>query len=98
MPSNALSLFFLRDARAGIQMFFGGQYIPLVQFDTSGNNIIMAGDISMFAGQTGELRFAGAGLFDDIQFSNQAIPEPSLIGLSLIGGLLLGWRLRCKRR
>ena len=52
----------------------------------------MAGDISKFAGQTGELLFVGYGLFDDTQFSNQVTPEPSVLGLSVIGGLLLGWR------
>ena len=54
----------------GGQVSFGGQSIPLVQFGTSGNDIIMAGDISTFAGQTGELLFVGRGLFDDIQFSD----------------------------
>ena len=78
-------------------MFFGGQYIPLVQFGTSGNNIVMAGDISMFAGQTGELRFVGGGLFDDIQFSPVPIPEPGVLGLFGLGAVLLGWRLLWKR-
>ena len=57
----------------------------------------MAGDISMFAGQTGELRFAGAGLFDDIQFSNQPIPEPGTFCLFGLGALLLGRGFLCKR-
>ena len=57
LASAALSLFFLSEPGSGFQVTFGGQGIPLVQFGTSGNNIILAGDISMFAGQTGELRF-----------------------------------------
>ena len=93
LPNDALSLRFLNSPRGGVLVSFGGQNIPFVQFGTSGNNIIIAGDISRFAGQTGELLFLGNNLlFDDIQFSNQAIPEPSVIGLSLICGLLLGWR------
>ena len=62
------------------------------------NNIIMACDISRFAGQTAELLFVGQGVFDDIQFSNQSIPEPSVVGLSVIGSLLLGWRHISKRQ
>lgn len=79
-------------------MFFGGQNIPLVQFGTSGNNFVMAGDISMFAGQTGELKFVGGGLFDYVHFSKQPIPEPSVFGLFALGALFLAWRLGCRRR
>ncbi len=92
IPSSSQSLFFIREPQSGFAVSFGGQNIPLVQFGTSGNNIIMAGNISMFAGQSGELRFLGTGLFDDIQFSNLPIPEPSAVGLFSLGALLLGWR------
>jgi len=91
IPSGASSLLFLRVSQSGFQVSFGGQSIPLVQFGTSGNNIIMAANISMFAGQTGELLFAGGGLFDDIRFSNQPIPEPSASCLLGLGALLVGW-------
>ena len=97
IPNDAFSLFFLRAPQTGFNVSFGGQPISLVQFGTAGNNIIMAGDISRFAGQTAELLFVGQGVFDDIQFSNQAIPEPSVLGLSVIGGLLLAWRRWRKR-
>jgi hypothetical protein len=53
IPGDALSLLFLRAPQSGFQVSFGGQNIPLVQLGNSGNNVIMAGDISMFAGQTG---------------------------------------------
>lgn len=92
MPNDSVSLLFLREAVSSFQVSFGGHSIPLVQFGTSGNNIIMAGDISMFAGQTGELLFAGTGLFDSIQFSSTPIPEPGMISLFVVGALLLGWR------
>ena len=92
VPNDARSILFLRTPDSGFGVSFGGQPISLVPFGTSGNYIIMAGDISRFAGQTGQLLFAGGGLFDDIQFSNQAVPEPSVLGLSVIGGLLLAWR------
>ena len=94
IPSGAQSLLFLIADNTYLGASFAGHSIPLIQFGTSGNNIIMAGDISMFAGQTGELRFGGTGLFDDIQFSNQTIPEPSTFGLCGLGALFLGWRWR----
>ena len=94
IPFDAHSLVFLIRESSHLGASFAGQGIPLVQFGTSGNNIIMAGDISLFAGQTGELRFVGTGLFDDIQFSNQSIPEPSTICLCGLGALFLGWRWR----
>src|SRR5262245_42503214 len=97
VPGDALSLLFLRTPQSGFQVSFGGQNIPLVQLGSSGNNVIMAGDVSMFAGQTGELRFGGGGLFDDIQFSTSAIPEPSassLLGFGLAG---FGWWLKRRK-
>jgi len=98
IPNSALSLFFIRDPQSGFAVSFGGQPISLVQFGTSGNNLIMAGDISQFAGQTGELLFVGTGLFDAIQFSSQPIPEPSVLGLLGLGGLFVGcYRRKCQR-
>ena len=92
IPNNVAALLFLRDPSAFFLASFGGQNIPLVQFGTSGNNIIMAGNISMFAGQTGELLFSGGGLFDAIQFSSTPSPEPGKISLFVVGALFLGWR------
>ena len=92
IPGDASSLLFLRVSQFGFQVSFGGQSIPLVQFGTSGNNIIMAGDISMFAGQTGELKFVGGGLFDAIRFSSQPIPEPGTVLLLIMGLGLFGIR------
>lgn len=97
IPDSAASVIFLNNPFSAINVSFGGQNIPMVQLGTSGNNIIMAGNVSSFAGQTGELLFAGGGLFDDIQFSNQAIPEPSTYCLFGLGALLLGWRFLRKR-
>ena len=96
IPSGALSLLFLM-ADPYLSVSFAGQPIPLVQFGTSGSYTIVGGDISMFAGQTGELRFVGTGFFDDIQFSNQSIPEPGTFGLFGLGAFLLGWRFGCRR-
>jgi hypothetical protein len=71
---------------------FAGQQVPLVTLGTGPNYNILGGDVSVFAGQTGELRFTGSGLLDNIVFSTQAIPEPSVLALSALGTLLLVWR------
>jgi len=98
IPNDASSLFFLSVPGSVFLVSFGGQNIPVVQFGTIGNNIIMAGDISSFAGQTGQLVFAsGGGLVDAIQFSPQTIPEPGTFCLFGLGALLLGWRFLYKR-
>ena len=94
IPNGAASLVFLSKPFSAFNVSFGGQLISMLQSGTSGNNIIMAGDISRFAGQTGELLFAGGGLFDDIQFSNQPIPEPNMLGLFGLGALLFAWRVK----
>lgn len=56
-------------------------------------------DISAWAGQTGELEFTADfnGSFnfvvvDDISFSTTAVPEPSIVVLIAIGGLVFGAR------
>jgi len=74
---------------------FGGSTIPLFNVGISANGRpIWGGDISSFAGQTGELRFAGAGYLDYIQFSTQQVPEPSALSLIGVGALLVCTRLR----
>jgi hypothetical protein len=62
-------------------------------------------NISSYAGQTGELQFTE--YFDshfpfmdldDISFSPDAVPEPSIVALTAIGGLLFGARKWFARR
>ena len=57
IPNDAFSLFFLGTDFTHLDVSFAGQPISMVQFGTSGNYNIMAGNISRFAGQTGELLF-----------------------------------------
>ena len=91
--SNSLVLG-LGDPFGGFLLSFGGQNIPLVKLGSSGNNVIMAGNISMFAGQTGELRLGSdGGVLDNIQFSLELIPEPSAFALFALGALLFLTRL-----
>jgi len=77
--------------------------IPLVQIGSTQNYEIMAGNISTFAGQTGQLLFtalpgtednAGSGLLDNIEFSSLPVPEPNEIALAALGALFLGF---CRR-
>ena len=77
---------------------FAGQPIPVVPIESTPGYIVFGGDISRFAGQAGELLFQGDGELDNISFSDQPIPEPSVLGLSALGALLLGRRVMRRRR
>jgi hypothetical protein len=101
LPTNAMSLVFLSSTDfLMLDVTFGGQPISLIQIGSTATNITLAGDISAFAGQTGELRFTapaltGYGMVDDIRFSNEAIPEPSACALFVCGAVMFGvnrWR------
>jgi hypothetical protein len=98
IPINALSLLFYQSLTVyGLQASFNGHVIPLIQTGATSRYAIMGGDISAFAGQTGQLLFsalpnAGNALLDNIQFSSAPIPEPSAFALVVLGGLLLGSR------
>ena len=94
VPASAMSVRFY--GLAGFAVSFAGQTIPISQLDTTPNYNIYGGDISMFANQTGELRFTGGGYLDMIHFSAQAVPEPSMFGLFGFSALRLGWQLRRK--
>jgi hypothetical protein len=77
---------------------FTGQPISLVALGSTSTYDIYGGDISAFAGQTGELLFQGGGYLDNIQFSDLRVPEPGVVGLSALGASLLGWRVLRRRR
>ncbi|MBE0543896.1 MAG: PEP-CTERM sorting domain-containing protein [Verrucomicrobia bacterium] len=75
--------------------------------DTGPNYDIFGVDVGGLAGLTGELRFtavpfAGGGFggvrLDNIFFSEQPIPEPSVAALFAFGALVLGWRLVRQRQ
>jgi hypothetical protein len=84
---------------AGFTVTFAGKVIPMsVVGGSSSTYYIYGGDISGFAGQTGELRLRGGGFFDYFQFSNLPVPEPGVFSLSALGALLLGWRIQGRRR
>src|SRR5437588_5355164 len=107
LPQNAQSVGFLAKPVSNIPgtfvgepifvVTFSAQAIPLVQIGSTAAYDIMSGDISGFAGQTGELVFTAApnhvGWLDNIQI----VPEPSSVSLFSAGLLLVGWWCARKR-
>lgn len=79
------------------RMALGGVDINLVP--VAGGRL--AGDVSAFAGAIANLSFTPGSYFsyfDDIRFSNLPVPEPGVFGLSALGALVLGWRVRKRWR
>lgn len=77
---------------------FDNHVIQTIPIKQDGQYIMLAGDVSAFAGKEGELSFHVTGdvLLDDISFSPLAIPEPSTVGLLLLGGFAMVWHSRKK--
>jgi len=101
IPVDSLSLRFSLGSLSSVNDFavtFNGQNVPFRALSTGPNYSVYGGDISAFAGSTGELRFSerpisqpfSTAFLDDIQFSNQPIPEPNVFCLFSLGALLLG--------
>ena len=104
VPVNAQSVRFY--ANGPISVSFAGLPISLSVLGMGSNYTIYGGNISAFAGQSGELRFTANAIspsgwgtaLDDISFSRLPVPEPSVVGLLTLGSLLLGWRWRQQRK
>jgi hypothetical protein len=101
VPSDAMSLIYWGSVGIG-NISFDGNVLPVTQTGTVGSYGIYEADIAPYAGQTGQLLFtANPNQFfflDNIQFSPSPVPEPTALGLSVLGGLLLAWRrwkIRC---
>lgn len=83
---------------------FAGSGIPLVVLTAQANYNVYGGDISQFAGQTGELRitsyssYLGGSFIDAIQFSSLRVPEPSTFCLVILGLGLFCRKARSKKR
>jgi len=100
IPANAQAMLFY--ARVfNMQVSFAGNSLPFSRLGSGPNYDIFGVDVTALHGMTGELRFTalpleGGGVggvrLDNIQFSNQPIPEPSVFGLFALGAVLLGWR------
>ena len=76
------------------QVTFGGQPISLVDLGSTASYDILGGDISAFAGETGQLLFTAPpnhiGVLDNILFSTETIPEPAPLFLLPTGLVCLG--------
>ena len=100
-PSNAF----------GLVVALDGQWLSLIMLGTGNDYTTYGADIRDWANQTVNLGFTAMATephtsinyisLDSIQFSDLPIPEPSTLGLSAVGALLLGWRglgqRRCQR-
>ncbi|HEX3799744.1 MAG TPA: hypothetical protein VH413_13695 [Verrucomicrobiae bacterium] len=100
IPSGSRSIIFTAapPTGPGWSVMLGGQNIPVVPESQQGSYVEYIGDISAFAGQTDELRFTadfsanklGGMVLDNIQFSPNLVPEPSVWSLILCGTAFFG--------
>jgi hypothetical protein len=84
----------------------GGVTIPMHALSIGPDYTLYGGEVSAFAGQTAELRITAPSIpsdpfygfrLDSIVFSPNQIPEPSTVGLFVLGALFLTWRWRRNR-
>jgi len=100
IPDTAKSLIYL--GGASLEVSFAGQSLSPIALESTPNYTEWGVDISPYAGQSGELRFAvpweSGSMLDGIQFSPNPIPEPSVLSLSLIGfGFVVAFTQRARR-
>jgi hypothetical protein len=97
IPSDAETLTFFASLFGAVQVTFNGQNLPYNAIGSGVNYTIYGASIGSYAGQTGQLLFTSpantTALFDNIQFSTTAIPEPGVLNLSSLCVLVLCWRM-----
>jgi len=102
LPADAASLRYWASPLSILQLSLDGQVLPVFLLGTTPGYSIFGADVSAFAGQMRELRLTGpsngGGLFDNIQFSNQPIPEPGMISILLVGLGGFGFRVWSRAR
>jgi hypothetical protein len=109
VPSTAQSIQFEAAETTPLSVSFNGNALTPIAlssgvFSADGVFYTLYGaNISAYAGQTGELNFTAVGsgnyvVLDDISFSSNSVPEPSIVELTAIGGLLFGARKWFARR
>jgi len=96
IPGGMQSMTFWGDI-GGLQITFAGQSLAFSQTGSTANYNIYTADVSAFAGQSGQLLFSlpayvNSATLDNIQFSSSPVPEPGILSLSALGGLLFGLR------
>jgi hypothetical protein len=92
IPSTAQSMTFWGYAGAD-DVSFAGHTLPLTELGSTPNYIIYGVNVAAYAGQTGQLLFTtvpgGTDIIDNILFSSSSIPEPGVLSLLAVTGLLL---------
>ncbi len=86
-----------------LSLVVNGRSLPYILLEAESNFLLWGADISSIAGTTATIGWnlqttglGGAIGLDDISFSTEAVvaPEPSVLGLSVLGLVLLARRLR----
>jgi hypothetical protein len=98
IPTTAQSLRFY--ANGPLTVSFNSQQLSLIALGTGPNYTIYGGDVSAYAGATGELRFTASTIspstwgsaLDNIFFSGQPVPEPTTSALFAIAVVLFSGR------
>ena len=115
VPVTARSLRFsayfltLNSPQFALVVSLGGQNLSFTPLLSGANYTEYGADISSWAGQNADLSFTVVAenphrnneylFLDSIQFSDLAVPEPSIVSLSALGALILSWRfVRTRRR
>jgi hypothetical protein len=107
IPSGMQSLLFEAQPGLGpLDISIGTQTIPFEAIGTGENYTLFGANISTWSGNDEQLTFAALEdssafnnwLVDDISFSSNSVPEPSIVALSAMGGLLFGGRKWLARR
>jgi hypothetical protein len=94
VPMGSESLLFDAVSHSSFMVLLDGDNLSYTPISSGTNTYgliytVYAADISAFAGQVGTLTFSGPMTLDNIQFSPEAIPEPSLSWLLFLGGGVL---------
>jgi hypothetical protein len=112
IPAGTQSLVFeaqLETLGSGLQpldVSIGGEAVPFFAVGTGSDYTLYGANISAWAGQTEQLTFSAPAVntglnsweIDDISFSPNPLPEPNIVALTAIGGLLFGARKWFARR
>jgi len=111
VPPDAKSILFASYSRGNgfpnLSVMLNGQSLDLTLVSTTSNYLLYGADVSPLAGKSANLTIVarsnyplGFGVFglDDISFSPNPIPEPSVLCLFVAGLSILGWRSLSERR
>jgi hypothetical protein len=96
IPSGMQSLLFeAQPGEGSFDVLVGTQIVPFSAVGSGPNYTLYGANISAWAGQTEQLTFSALPgvnnwTIDDISFSPQAVPEPSMLALTGLGALLFG--------